>query len=164
MKQKSSSPLQEDAQNILDAIRKIVKALRDTSKLAEKSMGLSAAQLFVLQKIAESDEPLSINELATRTLTHQSSVSVVVTKLVNQKCIERVASKKDGRSVELYLSKKGAALVRRTPLLIQQRLLEGISALTTQQRQGLVAGIQLLVEKAGLQQEEPSLFFEDEKN
>src|SRR5690242_2450699 len=99
MKKSLNPTVKADTQSILDAIRKIVKSLREASKSTEKRMGLSAAQLFVLQKIAESDKPLSINELAERTLTHQSSVSVVVTKLVNHKLVERLPSKLDARAV-----------------------------------------------------------------
>ncbi|MGZ3743112.1 MAG: MarR family winged helix-turn-helix transcriptional regulator [Pseudobdellovibrionaceae bacterium] len=147
----------------MDSIRKIVKSLRQASKLTEKKIGLSAAQLFVLQKIAESDKPLSINELAKRTLTHQSSVSVVVAKLMKSKMVERLASKEDARAVEIRLSKKGRELVTENLPLIQERLVEGISRLSPVERNGLVKGLNALIEKAGLQGEEPSLFFEDEK-
>ena len=94
MNQDQSQGVQSDAQFIMDSIRKIVKSLRETSKLAEKIAGISAAQLFVLQKIAESKVPLRINDLAAKTLTHQSSVSVVITKLVEKKWVERITSKK----------------------------------------------------------------------
>jgi DNA-binding MarR family transcriptional regulator len=150
-----------DVQHVLNAIRRIVQALRQASKHTEKTLGLSAAQLFVLQKIAESGTPLSINALAERTLTHQSSVSVVVTKLVRLELIERLSSKTDARAVELRLTQKGKALLRRMPPLIQDRLRDGIARLSPDERQGLVLGLQLLIEKAGLQEGEPSLFFED---
>jgi DNA-binding MarR family transcriptional regulator len=68
-------------QRVLDSIRQIVRLLREGSRDSEERVGLSAAQLFVLQKL-DPDEPLSLNELSARTLTHQSSVSVVVSRLV----------------------------------------------------------------------------------
>ena len=72
------------AREVLDAIRRIVQALRESSRAAEKGVGLSSAQLFVLQTLQETPG-LSLNELAERTRTHQSSVSVVVTKLARQR-------------------------------------------------------------------------------
>jgi DNA-binding MarR family transcriptional regulator len=60
---------------VLDAVRRIVQALRESSRQAERQVGLSGAQLFVLQKLAESPAS-SVNELAARTHTHQSSVSL----------------------------------------------------------------------------------------
>jgi DNA-binding MarR family transcriptional regulator len=75
-------PPSTDTRTILDAIRHIVRALRIASRSAEQSVGLSAAQLFVLQKLAEGDG-ISLGELARLTLTHQSSVSVIVGTLAS---------------------------------------------------------------------------------
>jgi DNA-binding MarR family transcriptional regulator len=161
MKQAADSTVQAESQIVLDAIRKMVRSLREASKQAEKTLGLSAAQLFVLNKLAESDKPLSINDLAQKTLTHQSSVSVVVTKLVKQNLVVRMTSPTDKRAVALQLSTKGEEVIRGAPQVIQQRLVEGISSLTPQERHGLVKGLQALIEKSGLQKEEPALFFED---
>ena len=66
-----------EARTILDSIRGIVQVLRESSRAAEERVGLSGAQLFVLQKLGEGGGA-SLNELAARTRTHQSSVSVVV--------------------------------------------------------------------------------------
>ncbi|HWB54702.1 MAG TPA: helix-turn-helix domain-containing protein, partial [Tepidisphaeraceae bacterium] len=74
-------------QQILDEIRRLVRFLRVSARAAEKYLGISGAQLFILQTLDQSDGPLSVNELAERTRTHQSSVSVVVQKLVNQKLV-----------------------------------------------------------------------------
>jgi hypothetical protein len=49
MNRKKDSVIQTDTQDILDAIRKIVRALRLASKFSEKQIALSVAQLFVLQ-------------------------------------------------------------------------------------------------------------------
>ncbi len=155
--------LQFETQDVLDAIRKIVKSIRQASKSSEKKIGLSAAQLFVLQKIAESDRPLRINDLAEKTLTHQSSVSVVVAKLAKQKLVERLKSKEDARAAEVRLTSKGAEILRGRSPLIQERLVTGISRLSAVERRGLVKGLQALLEKSGINEEQPSLFFEDEE-
>src|SRR3569832_1835729 len=65
----------------MNAIRSIVRALRINTRAIESQMGMSLAQLFVLQQLAERPAN-SLNELADRTATHQSSVSVVVRRLV----------------------------------------------------------------------------------
>jgi len=63
--------------------------------------------------------------------------------------------------VELKLSKQGAAVLENSPDSIQKRLMEAVAAMQERERQSLVAGLQTLIQKAGLQEEEPSLFFED---
>src|SRR5262245_28824999 len=103
----SNTSREDDTRAVLDAVRRIVHALRESSRWAEKHVGLSGAQLFVLQKLAESPDAVSVNELAARTHTHQSSVSTVVARLVGRGLVRRVWSEADGRSVELTLSRRG---------------------------------------------------------
>src|SRR3954449_11206732 len=80
-----------DIRDVMDAIRRIVRVLRVSSRAAEKQGGLSGAQLFVLHKLADAPA-LSLNELADRTRTHQSSVSVVVQRLVDRELVARARS------------------------------------------------------------------------
>lgn len=87
----------DDVRAVLDAIRHIVRVLRVSSRAAEKHVGLSAAQLFALHTLAEG-RTLSVNEVAQRTFTHQSSVSVVVQRLVRRGLVTRNASQQDGAS------------------------------------------------------------------
>jgi hypothetical protein len=42
-----------DIRIVLDSIRRIVQALRVSSRAAEKTVGLSGAQLFLLQQLGE---------------------------------------------------------------------------------------------------------------
>src|SRR4051794_17364807 len=110
----------EATQRVLDAIRRIVQALRESSRLAERHVGLTGAQLFVLQKLAEAPAS-SVNTLAARTHTHQSSVSAVVARLVEQGLVRRAPSTTDGRSVELSLSASGRRALDGAPDLAQAR-------------------------------------------
>ncbi len=68
---------------ILNGIRLIVQDLREASRAAEARLGLSGAQIFVLQTLAETPG-ISVNELSARTYTHQSSVSVVLKRLIQR--------------------------------------------------------------------------------
>src|SRR6266404_5174776 len=78
-----------DARTVLDAIRRVVRLLRQSAREAEKRTGLSAAQLFVLQQLRAAGGAVTPGELAERTLTHQSSVSVVVKRLVEARLVSR---------------------------------------------------------------------------
>jgi DNA-binding MarR family transcriptional regulator len=151
-----------DAQKVLDHFRVIVKSLREASSASEKSIGISTAQAFVLQKISESPTSLSINELATLTHTHQSSVSVVVNKLVKAKLVERTPSATDARVSEVRLSQAGKKRMGKKILpRIQQKLIDGVNGLTLDERRGLVVGLNALVKQVGLADKTPSLFFEE---
>src|SRR3954451_6196920 len=86
--------------SVLDGIRHIVRELREASRHAERAVGVSAAQLFVLQRLAGA-RSLSVSELAERTHTHQSSVSVVVTKLARRGLVTRERAEGDARRLEV---------------------------------------------------------------
>ena len=100
--------------SVFDSLRSIVKALRESSREAEQTLGVSSAQLYVLQELNATPD-MSVNELAARTQTHQSSVSMTVSRLVENRLVLRGTSKSDGRKVSLSVSSAGKALLRRVP-------------------------------------------------
>ena len=114
-----------DSQRVLDCVRRLVRYLRISDRAMQTSVGLSGAQLFVMRELAETPA-LSLSELAQRTLTDQSSVSVVVTRLVEAGYVSRDRDSIDGRRLVLNLTKAGKALMQRAPAPPQQKLLDAI--------------------------------------
>lgn len=149
------------SQRVLDSVRRIVRLLREGSRVSEESVGLSAAQLFVLQKLADATA-LSLNELAARTLTHQSSVSVVVRRLVERGLVERRPSPRDARRLELSLTARGRALVARAPAAAQDRVIAAVAALSARTQSQLAASLEALVRALGLDERAAPMFFADE--
>jgi len=152
-----------DVRRVADSIRRIVKELRLSSKTGERVSGLSGAQLFVLQRLSQM-EPLSVNELAELTLTDQSSVSVVVQRLVQKHRVTRARSSADGRSVELTLTAQGRSLCKRAPEAVQQRMFSAVSVLRKNDRKKLADLLETVVSQMGLKQERAELFFEEAKS
>src|SRR5215510_9659095 len=95
-----------ETRDILDAVRRIVRTLHESSRASEKTLGLSGAQLFVLQKLADAPG-LSLNALAGLTHTHQSSVSTVLSRLVDRGLVLRTAPADHGRRLEMRVSAEG---------------------------------------------------------
>jgi DNA-binding MarR family transcriptional regulator len=148
------------AREVLDSIRRVVRVLREGSRATERSLGLSAAQVFVLHRLAATPA-LSVKELAARTLTHQSSVSVVVSKLCERGLVARTASPSDGRRSEIALTKTGRGLVGRAPKAApQDRLIAGLAIIGPRQRRALAAGLCQLVGAMALADEPVAMFFE----
>ena len=145
---------------VLNALRRIVRSLRVASRTAELELGLSGAQLFVLQCLAQ-HSPCSVNELSARTATDQSSVSVVVSRLVLQGHIRRSASRADRRKVELSLTASGLALLARAPEATQGRLIAALTALPKSELGVLSRTLSKVVDLAEVSTETPSLFFEE---
>jgi len=149
-----------DTTRVLDSLRRIVRSLRESSRAAEADLGVSGAQLFVVRALAEAPA-LSLNELAARTHTHQSTVSMVVKRLVARRLVARSISARDGRRLVLRLTARGRALLARAPLAAQDALIAGLAALASRDRRALAAGLQRLVEAMRLHDAEPAMFFEE---
>jgi DNA-binding MarR family transcriptional regulator len=149
-----------DVRVALDAFRRIVQALRMSARDAEQRVGLSGAQLFALQQLA-SMPGASVNDLAARTFTHQSSVSVVVRRLVERRLVAKVAARDDRRRVRLALTDAGHAALRRSPEPIQHRLIAGIATLSSPQRHTLAKALTQVARTMAGSRMAPRMFFEE---
>ena len=111
-------------------------------------VGLSGAQLFVMHELGRTPS-LSLSELAQRTLTDQSSVSVVVTRLVDAGFVSRDRDTHDARRLVLNLTKNGRALLQRAPAPPQQKLLEVVDRLSSADRKRLADLFTRLIDELG---------------
>jgi len=150
------TPKGGDVREVLDALRRIVRDLRRPAR-GGGAAG-SAAQVFVLQAL-DGPGAATVNELAARTYTHQSSVSVVAKTLAERGLVARRAARHDGRSVELTLTAKGRAALRRAPRAPQERIVQGIARMPAASRRSLAASLRELVRAMGLHGEAPEMFF-----
>jgi DNA-binding MarR family transcriptional regulator len=149
----------DDLSAALDAIRRIVQALRISTRAAERRLGISGAQLFVLHALSETPAH-SLNELAARTFTHQSSVSTVVERLVRKRLVSRKRSTADARRVILSLTPSGRALLRSSPDIAQLRLISALRELPSRDRRSLARLLDRVVPAMGADAA-PTLFFEE---
>jgi DNA-binding MarR family transcriptional regulator len=114
---------------VVDAIRAIVRELRVSARDAEQRLGIHGAQLFALQQLADGPAH-SLAELAERTRTDSSSVSVVVSRLVERGLVRRTPDSEDRRRIVLALTPQGKALVRRAPRSAHERVAEAAASLS----------------------------------
>jgi DNA-binding MarR family transcriptional regulator len=145
----------------LDALRHIVQALR-TGRAGEHHARLSSAQLFALQQIGE-HPGASVNDIAARTFTHQSSVSVVIQRLVRQRLVAKVPASGDRRRHELALTAKGRRLLDRAPVAVQEDLIAAIASLAASDRAVLARSLGEIARQIarGNDSVRPPMFFEE---
>ena len=160
MNRNSRSTASNEVRDVLDSIRRIVRLLRVSSRESEREVGLSSAQLFVIQKLHEADV-LSVNELAERTHTHQSSVSVVVQALVDKKLVTRRRAADDARRMDVALTSAARARLKKAPNAAQDRIIEAIENLPGAVRTQLAQSLTRLVQEANLDEEDAPMMFED---
>ncbi len=145
----------------MNAVRSIVRALRINTRAIELQMGISLAQLFVLQQLAERPAD-SLNELASRTATHQSSVSVVVRRLVERGFVSRVSSAMDKRRIEIDVTPSGRILLAGAPITIQSQLMSALGRLERQEQSTLARLLEDWLREASIDLATPPMLGEDE--
>ncbi|MDP4221529.1 MAG: MarR family transcriptional regulator [Bacteroidota bacterium] len=146
-----------DSTQILNDIRRLVQAIRMASLDSEKKIGLSVAQLLILQRLREEDD-LSVNDLAERTMTHQSSVSVIVKKLEQKRLVKRSTSDEDARKYKISLTKKGAALMKKAPPPVHDTLIDALEKLDPKTRGKFAEGFSAFLKMASINGTSPIVF------
>lgn len=124
----------------LEAMRRILQEVRVANRAVEQQLGLSGAQLFVLEELARAPVS-SLNELAARTATRHSSVSTVVARLVESGLVVRRVARDDARRVELAVTPRARRLLQDAPPSAQARLLAAARTLRSGQITELAAGL-----------------------
>lgn len=158
----SASAEQRVIAEVMDGIRAVVRALRLNTRAIEKQLGISLAQLWVLQILAERPAD-SLNELAVATATHQSSVSVVVRRLVERELVTRTTANQDKRRVRIELTEAGRALLVKAPPTVQVSLVTGIRRLPPEHREQLAALMREWLTAAGVDlSSTPPMLMEDD--
>lgn len=151
----------DDASLVVDALRRIVHELRVTTHRAEDEVGLSGAQLFVLRELA-AEPGISIRRLSQRTMTDPSSVSVVVSRLVERGFITRKSDPSDARRSVLAVSAKGRTLLTRAPEPFQARLFTALRELPPARLREMRLGLSHVIDSTAVVSDGAApLFFEE---
>lgn len=124
----ASVPGRSDKARIVDYLRAIARELRSGGRQVEGA-GVTSAQLDVLRAL-QPGPAYSINDLAARTFTHQSSVSTIVGRLADEGLVSRISSKTDARRTSISLTNAGRAMLRRSSDSSEQRLLSAMKGLS----------------------------------
>jgi DNA-binding MarR family transcriptional regulator len=158
----TDSSIDSPVPHALNAVRSIVRALRINTRAIELKMGISLAQLFVLQQLSERPAE-SLNELAERTATHQSSVSVVVRRLVDRGLVSRTPAPADKRRIEIDVTPAGRELLAGAPVTIQMRLMAALSEMNRDDQNALADLLERWLRGAGIDIASPPMLGEDEQ-
>ena len=144
----------------VDAIRRIVRALRVSAQRTQHRVGVSAAQLFVLAQL-EPERELSLSDLADRTLTDRTSVAAVIERLVAGGLVVREWSTEDLRRAAVRITPAGRRLLRRAPEAPTTKLIGALESLPADTLAMLGAGLTELTGAMGLSSDPARLLFDD---
>jgi DNA-binding MarR family transcriptional regulator len=143
----------------MNALRSIVRAVVASAHSADGRAKVSGAQLFALRQISISPG-MSVNDLASRTLARQSTVSELVTRLVKNGLVARKKSGSDARQAELTLTAAGKRAITRSRETAQEKLIAGLGALSRKKREQVADALEEWLDASGLSDVPPTMLLE----
>jgi DNA-binding MarR family transcriptional regulator len=125
----------------LIALRRILRATELFGRNLKQSVGVTAAQLRVLQIIAERGQATA-KEISVRMRVSQATVTSLVDKLVREGMVLREKSAQDRRQTNIHVTPKGRLTLNEAPDPLQQRFVRNFDALEDWEQALLVASLE----------------------
>ncbi len=106
-------------EEVLVALRRVIRATDLHSKHLAKTTGLTAPQILLLQTIRDKGE-VTIGELAHEMSLSQATVTSILDRLEKRALIYRERSKEDKRKVHAYLTDQATEILKEAPIPLQE--------------------------------------------
>ena len=152
------SPLEA---TVLHGVRALLAGMRRSARAIETSVGLSNAQLFLLEQMAAGGAQ-TVAQLGRRLHVRANAISMSVAKLVERGLATRTIADGDRRRVAVAITAAGRRLLRRAPAPPTTRLLAALEAMPPRDLRSLARGLKSLAGAMRLDAEHAPLMFEDE--
>jgi len=133
---------------IVAALRQIVRSIDLHSRRLYDAHGLTGPQLAVLQELARI-HGASPSGVARAVHLSQATITGIVQRLVRHGLVLREPSSHDKRSVVLTVTDKGRAVLDASPSQLQDRFRESLSGLESWERQQILATLQRVASLMG---------------
>lgn len=135
----------EKHQELLIALRKVIRAIGLHSKHLNKTSGLTSPQLIIMQEI-DNISGVNSGQVAKNVNLSAATVTNIIDRLESKNLVIRVRSTEDKRKVSLYLTESGKAILLNAPQPLQDHFIENFSNLAQWEQSQLLSSVQRLAE------------------
>ena len=132
--------MQKD-EELLVAIRKVIRAIDLRSKQLSRDVGLTGPQLLVMQDIGK--EPgIIVRQIADNINLSPATVTSILDRLETKGLVQRIRSTQDKRRVGVFLTEQGQIILKDAPLPFQEHFTNRFSQLRDWEQSQMVATMQ----------------------
>lgn len=132
--------MQKD-EELLVALRKVIRAIDLRSKQLSKDVGLTGPQLLVMQNVGK--EPgIMVRQVADNINLSPATVTSILDRLEAKQHVQRVRSTEDKRRVGLFLTEQGQLILQDAPLPFQEHFTNRFAKLEEWEQSQMVATMQ----------------------
>lgn len=128
-------------EDVLIALRQIVRAIDLHSKKLVQQHGVTGPQMVVLRKLTEA-APLAVGELARQSNLSQATVTDILARLERRGLVSRMRSDTDKRRVLVTITPEGTEVLQSAPPLLQDSFVTSFKRLPSWEQTAMVATIQ----------------------
>ena len=132
-------------EEVLVALRRVIRATDLHSKYLAKTTGLTAPQILLLQAIRSMGQA-TIGELANRISLSQATVTTILDRLEKRHLVTRKRSDQDKRKVHAYLTEEAVEVLINAPLPLQDQFTRQFSALKEWEKTMIISSLQRVAE------------------
>lgn len=129
------------ADEILVALRRVMRATDLHSKQLFKSIGLTSPQLLIMQ-ILHREGSITAGQLADRVSLSQATVTTILDRLQAKALIQRERSETDRRKVFVLLTEQGANKLQNAPTPLQEDFIKQFADLKNWEQTQLISALQ----------------------
>lgn len=128
-------------EEVLIALRQIIRAIDLHSRKLNKVAGLTGPQLVLMRAIRDSGE-VTIRQLSNNTNMSQATATTILDRLEKRELVVRERSKLDKRKVHAYLTEKGKEVLAKAPLPLQENFVSRFHELEDWEQSLLLSSVQ----------------------
>lgn len=137
----SPSPDSKSYEQVLVALRRVIRATDLHSKRLSKHSGLTGPQLLIMRTIRDLGE-VTIGTIADHVSLSQATVTTILDRLEHRSLVYRVRSTQDKRKVHAHLTDEGDQALDRAPLPLQDNFIRKFQNLDQWEQSMIVASLQ----------------------
>ncbi|GAB2188635.1 MarR family transcriptional regulator CosR [Sessilibacter sp. MAH1] len=130
-----------NTEEVLIALRRVIRATDLHSKHLSKISGLTAPQILLMRSIAKKGE-VTIRELANDVSLSQATVTTILDRLDKRGLTYRSRSSEDKRKVHAYLTEDGEQTLKEAPTPLQEQFVRQFSNLQDWEQSMILASLQ----------------------
>lgn len=128
LNQAQKDQLLNHIEEVLIALRRVIRATDLHSKYLAKTTGLTAPQILLLQTLRDKGQ-ITIGELANQVSLSQATVTTILDRLEKRDLVYRQRSKTDKRKVHAFLTDKAQEILIKAPIPLQEQFTRQFSEL-----------------------------------
>lgn len=126
---------------VLVALRRVIRATDLHSKRLSKHAGLTGPQLLIMRTIRDLGE-VTIGTIAEQVSLSQATVTTILDRLEHRDLVYRVRSTRDKRKVHAHLTEKGEDILARAPNPLQEDFIEKYQSLEEWEQTMILSSLQ----------------------